>query len=212
MSNKYEEILDNQGNQVEEGFQKILLKEVKVNEYESEFHDVGLDIEVAPVDYPNWKIKKTIWGDWNFSKKQQDTIWKITGTFDVINQLTGNDVSSKELFDLHANPAVLDKEKVTEVNNSFDNLEVYGYLFKGRRKNANADRLFWNIHSRLAVNEESQTSIENSFKKWKSNDMVQKYWVFDNPDDNNSQEDDLSFNFGSNIEQNEEVELEAPKF
>ena len=214
MSNKFEQILEKQGNPndvIQEGFQKILLKEIKVNTYDSDYHDTGLDITVAPVEFPDWKIIKTIWGDWNFEVEQKETIWRITGLFDVINQVSDLDIDVKEMFDLDSEPAVLDINQVDEVNSRFDSLKVYGYLFRGRRKNANSNRLFWNVHTLLAASESMQSSIEKSFRNWKNNELVQQYWQFEQVEDNNDDEDDLSFNFGSNVEHNEE-ELAVPRF
>lgn len=202
----YEEILDNssssQNGSVEEGFQKIWLKNISISEYDSDYHDVGLDIIVAPEEYPDWDIYKTIWGDWNLNVDRKASIWKVTGFLDsILKQLEKSDIESKVFFDTAVEPPELMEDHIKAINDELDKLPMYGYLFEGRRKKSDANILFWQVHYHITHSPGVKRSVNKSFNNWKNNEMVQKHWIFE-------EDDEPSFEFGSNTDSEEEEPVE----
>lgn len=200
----YQDILDDssgKGSAVEEGFQKIWLKEIKVTDFDSKYHDVGLDIVVAPEDYPDWKINQTIWGDWNLNSEYKPTIWKVAGVLDaILKELDKKNIEAKVLFDTAVEPPELVKDHIEALNDEFDKLPMYGYLYQGRRKKSDANILFWQVHNYISNSHLAKKGIVRSFKGWKQNDKVQQHWIFE------EDEDDTSFDFGSNVDKEQQDE------
>lgn len=183
MSNKYEQILEKQignGYNIKEGFQKLILKDIEW--MNPKFNDICINITVSPVNHPQMNIRKIIGGDWNIKQKnRKPTIWKVTHIFDMLGKIINYDISLEELFDISQKPPEFLKEKIVEINNSFDTVELYGYLFQGIKKHKmkQKKRLFWNVHYLFASSDKYQDSVVKSFSKWKNNSVVQKYWQFE---------------------------------
>ena len=208
MSNQYEEILKNSqegggGIPVEEGAQKILLKEIKIPEFDSDFHDVGLTVVVAPMQYPDWDITQTIWGDWNINKNQNATIWKLTSIFDIIADVHPDDIdiTGMKMFDTSISPAQLIEENVEAINKSFDTLEVYGYLYQARKKSSDADRLFWQVHYKMGSKEGAKPALTKSFNGWKNNQRVQQYYLFEEDVENTNGDSGFGSEYAENAQE-----------
>lgn len=169
---------------VEEGFQEILLKELQKTDSEyNKFHDISIDIAVAPIDYPDWNINESIAGDWNLKTDRSATIWKTTRVIDIImdNLYNGNDdVNSKALFNTKVEPPQLIEEDINAINDNLQEnpIEIYGYLFEAQRKNSDNDNFFWRCHYLLTDTEKDKEKIIDSFNNWKTNKMVQQNYLF----------------------------------
>jgi len=203
MSNKYEKILERQsgnGFNIEEGFQKLLLKEIEwIN---PKFHDIAINITVSPIDYPNLNIQKIIGGNWNTENKdQKSTIWKVVHIFSLVDRNSDIDMDPTELFDTTVKPPEFLQERVKNANASFDQVEVYGYLFQARKKNKKSSRLYWNVHYNLSTSLKHKEQVENSFQQWRTNDRVLDFYEFKEEEDS-----DTSFDFGSNKEHEKALE------
>jgi hypothetical protein len=203
MSNKYEQILERQsgnGFNIEEGFQKLLLKEIEwIN---PKFNDVAITITVSPVEYPQLEIQKIIGASWNTEQKdQKSTIWKVLHVFSLVDRKTDIDIDPTELFDTSVKPPEFLQERLKDVNKSFDQVEVYGYLFQARKKNKESNKYYWNVHYNLSSSIESKDLIEDSYKQWKANDKVRNFYEFKGEEDS-----DISFRFGKNKQKQQTAE------
>jgi len=203
MSNKYEKILKEQTSNnldIEEGFQEVTLK--KIEWLDSNFHDIAIKITVSPEEHSDITINRIIGGNWNIEDPtSKATIWKVTNVLGTLDKVIDRDVEVENIFDTSVQPPKFSSEEIQYINESFDVVKIYGYLFKANTKSGQSSKLYWNIHDKIAVKPQREQYIIDSFNKWKNNGMVQQYWKFNTDSDTKK-----NFPFGENEEEQQVLE------